>query len=221
MADSGYISSFQREVALAFFAMPESRGFLLVGGAALIAAGVVERVTDDLDFFAPRSRADVPATEAAFERVCDERGWLVQVVIDSAEFVRLVVTSGDDELAVDFGVDADPLLPPTTTFLGPSIPVEENAGRKTLALFGRWLPRDFVDVFALAELFGKQRLLELAAERDAGFDLGFFAQALDQVATIRPERFPIAPDRVAEVVAFFTGWAEEIRTQLLEPGTGE
>jgi hypothetical protein len=214
VADSSYISSFQREVARAFFAMPESRRFLLAGGAALIAAGVVERVTDDLDFFAPRSRADVPAAKVAFERVCDERGWAVQVVIDSAEFVRLVVTSGDEELAVDFGVDADPLLPPTTTFLGPSISVEENTGRKTLALFGRWLPRDFVDVYALAERYGKPRLLELAAERDAGFDLGFFAQALDQVTTIRPERFPIAPERVAEMLAFFTGWAAEIRAHL-------
>ncbi len=62
----------------------------------------------------------------------------MQAVTDSAEFVRLVVTSGDEELAVDFGVDADPLLPPTTTFLGPSIPVEENAGRKMLALFTGW-----------------------------------------------------------------------------------
>lgn len=45
--------------------------------------------------------------------------------------------------------------------------------------------------------------------------------ALDQVTTIRSERFPIAPERVAEMIAFFTGWAGEIRTQLLEPGAGE
>jgi len=216
VTDSTFITAFQREVAQAFFALPESRGFLLAGGGALIASGVIERETDDLDFFAPRARASVPAAKAAFLRLCGERGWNAQVVIDSPEFVRLVVTGGDDQLAVDFGVDADPLLPPTTTFLGPTIPVEENAGRKMLALFGRWLPRDFIDVFVLAGRFGKQRLLELAAERDAGFDLGFFAQALDQVTMINPERFPIAADRVSELIAFFTQWAAELRGQLSE-----
>lgn len=211
MESSPFITMFQREVAQAFFGLPESRGFLLAGGAALIASGVVERDTDDLDFFAPRRGTDVPATKTAFLDLCEQRGWSNEIAIDSHEFVRMVVAADGEKLAVDFGVDSDPLLPPTTTFLGPTISVEESAGRKTLALFGRWMPRDFVDVYALADRFTKEDLVRLAEDRDLGFDRGFFSQALDQVTTIKPERFAIAGERVPEMTSFFTEWAAELR----------
>ena len=210
---SNFISPFQREVADAFFALPASRGFLIAGGAALIAAGVVERATDDLDLFGTRSTSNVSAAKVELLTACEGNGWQVEVARDTDEFVRLVISSGADELAVDLGIDADPLLPSTVTFLGPTIGVEENAGRKTLALFGRWMPRDFVDVQALAARYGKERLIALAAERDSGFDLDFFASALEQVTRIRTERFPISPERLPALIAFFTNWATEIRSR--------
>ena len=42
---------FQLEVARMFFALPASRGFLLAGGAALLAQRLTARPTEDLDFF--------------------------------------------------------------------------------------------------------------------------------------------------------------------------
>lgn len=208
------ITAFQRRVAATFFALPESDGFLVAGGAALIAAEVVDRPTDDLDLFRSRSGADIPATKDAFIKAAIAHSWAVEVSIDTPEFVRLVITAEDEELAVDFGVDADPLLPPTVTFLGPTIDVEDNAGRKILALFGRWMPRDFVDVYALSKRYDKQRLIELAAERDAGFDLGFFSQALAQVTSIRPDRFPIPADDLPAMIAFHLEWAAELGTNV-------
>jgi hypothetical protein len=51
---------FQPEVARMFFALP-SRGFLLAGGAALLAQHLTGRPTEDLDFFtAPWSRPITP-----------------------------------------------------------------------------------------------------------------------------------------------------------------
>ncbi|MDR0626917.1 MAG: nucleotidyl transferase AbiEii/AbiGii toxin family protein [Bifidobacteriaceae bacterium] len=210
MTGSPRLSAFQHEVAHTFFALPQARGFLLAGGAALSAAGAVQRETDDLDFFAPRGSIEVSLTKDAFIAACQARGWTAEVVIDSVEFVRLIVSDGSNDLPVDMGVDSDRLLPPIVTVLGPTISVEENAGRKTLALFGRWMPRDFVDVYTLAGIFGKERLLTLAQERDYGFDVEFFAQALDQVTRINPERFPIAADHVPGLIEFFTTWAAEL-----------
>lgn len=47
------LSAFQSEVARLFFALPASQGFLLAGGAALLAQHLTARPTEDLDFFTP------------------------------------------------------------------------------------------------------------------------------------------------------------------------
>ena len=39
----------QREVVRLFFSMPDSDGFVLVGGAALVAPGLTDRPTEDVD----------------------------------------------------------------------------------------------------------------------------------------------------------------------------
>ena len=208
-----HITDFQETVARAFFEIPESRGFLLAGGAALIALGAVDRGTEDLDFFAARGEASVPGAKRAFVAACLGRGWTVEEIRENHEFTRLRVLRPGDRVEVDIGIDASLLLPPTVTFLGPTIGLEENAGRKTLALFGRYMPRDFVDVYSLARRFGKQRLLELAAERDLGFDLWVFAQALHEVGHIDPQEFPIAPEDRDTMIAFFNDWAEGLRAQ--------
>jgi hypothetical protein len=45
------LSAFQLELARLFFALPASQGFLLAGGAALLAQHLTARPTEDLDFF--------------------------------------------------------------------------------------------------------------------------------------------------------------------------
>lgn len=47
--------------------------------------------------------------------------------------------------------------------------IEELAADKLLALFDRAQARDFIDVAALVERFGLDRLCDLAKEKDAGF----------------------------------------------------
>ena len=63
MADDGQpgLPPFQLEVARMFFALPASRGFLLAGGAALLAQHLTARPTEDLDFFTAPERGHVPA----------------------------------------------------------------------------------------------------------------------------------------------------------------
>lgn len=62
--------------------------------------------------------------------------------------------------------------------VGPVLHPGELAADKVLALFGRAAARDLVDVSALASRYDPERLLQLAAEKDRGFDRGVFAQAL-------------------------------------------
>lgn len=69
------LTDFQLEVSRMFFELPASDVFLLAGGGALLANGLTERPTQDLDFF--RSSPDVVAARDAFEAAAAERGWRV------------------------------------------------------------------------------------------------------------------------------------------------
>jgi Nucleotidyl transferase AbiEii toxin, Type IV TA system len=61
------LPAFQLEVARMFFALPASKGFLLAGGAALLAQHLTARPTEDLDFFTAPERGHVPAARDALE----------------------------------------------------------------------------------------------------------------------------------------------------------
>ena len=183
---SEWISSAQIELAQAFFALPESAGFYLAGGAALIAAGIVDRKTEDLDIFT--ATADIRAAVDAFAAECQRRNWRLRVDPErhfdtyTRVFVASPGISDDDAIKIEFARDAAPLNTIRTTFLGPTIDVEDSAGQKMLALFGRAAPRDFVDVFALTARFSTSQLLQFAAERDAGFDSAVFADMVAMLA---------------------------------------
>ncbi len=69
------LTAFQMDVARLFFALPESRGFLLAGGAALVAQHLTTRPTEDLDFFTAPETGHVPAARDALEAASRERGW--------------------------------------------------------------------------------------------------------------------------------------------------
>jgi hypothetical protein len=159
------LTAFQVEVAQLFFTLPESAGFLLAGGAALLAQHLIRRPTHDLDFFTSQDRGEVGAARAAFEVAVSERGWKVRHIRETPTFVRLVV-SGAEDLVVDIALDAPPGRPPQISVAGPTFDPEELAGRKVIALFDRAEARDFADVYALSSRYDKALLLERAAEVD-------------------------------------------------------
>ncbi len=61
------LSAFQLEMAKMFFALPASEGFLLAGGAALLARHLTARPTEGLDFFTAPEQGHVPAARDAIE----------------------------------------------------------------------------------------------------------------------------------------------------------
>jgi hypothetical protein len=59
------LTEIQREVLRLFFGLPESAGFVLAGGAALIASGLSERPTQDVDLFTSDVRTGITDAAAA------------------------------------------------------------------------------------------------------------------------------------------------------------
>jgi predicted nucleotidyltransferase component of viral defense system len=166
------LSAFQQEVARMFFALPASKGFLLAGGAALLAQHLTARPTEDLDFFTAPERGRVPTARDALETEARRRGWATERIHDSDTFCRMVVRSADAGVLVDLAVNAPPDLPASVTSAGPTLAPEELAGHKLLALFDRAAARDFAGVYVLARLFGKAVLLARARRSTAASTSG-------------------------------------------------
>lgn len=88
---------------------------------------------------------------------------------------------------------------------------EELAADKTLTLFTRAEARDYVDVFFLARRFGKDRLCELAKEKDSGFDRGAFAEMLGAIDRLDRDEFEVDDATIDELRGFFASWRAELR----------
>jgi hypothetical protein len=172
------LTQFQILVARLFFDLPASDGFLLAGGAALLAQHLTVRPTQDLDFFTRPDAGDVQRARDEFVTAATGEGRTVEHVQDSETFCRLLV-HGSEDLLVDIALDSPPGRPPTASIAGPTFAPAELAGRKVIALFDRAAARDFVDVFMLSRRFSKAELLQLAAEVDTGFDRAVFADMID------------------------------------------
>ena len=204
------LTPLQLETLRLFFELPESKGFLLAGGAALVAQELTKRPTHDLDFFSAPGIASVPRAQEAVERAGTQRGWRVERIQDTDTFCRLQINGMDEVLIVDLAVDVAPRHGTITTDLGPSFTPEELAGRKTLALFDRAEARDFTDVYQLAQRFGRAELLARAAEIDQGFDPGVLATMMRTLSRFSDDELPVQDIDVVQLRAYFVDWAREL-----------
>lgn len=206
------LDDFQTEVATIALGLPSAGNLVLVGGAAMLAYGLVDRPTYDIDLFTAEQE-DVAAVAADLERALTTRGYSVQVQREHISFVALTVQKHDGRsLDVEIAYDAR-IRPPTRLHIGNVAHLEELAADKVLALFDRAEPWDLVDVDALASRFGLQRLMALAREKDGGFDQAMFARAL-RVAAGQPDaRFAaigVHHERLDELRREAVAWVTQI-----------
>lgn len=208
------LTEFQLEVARLFFSLPTSKGFLLAGGAALLAQHLTTRPTEDLDFFTAPEHGHVPAACDALEAAARERGWSTERIHDTETFCRLVIRSGTAEVLTDLAMNAPPDFPPSLTAAGPTLAPEELAGHKLLALYDRAAARDFADVYLLALRFGQDVLLARATQIDAGFDAEVLADMFATLDRFTDDEIPVPGGlSVSELRAFYTTWRSELMTR--------
>jgi hypothetical protein len=202
------LSPLQEDLLRLITALPEAQGFALAGGAALILRGTVDRLSEDLDLFGTDPNG-VALLALAIEAALRDSGMESKRTRDNDGFVRLAVTRGDERCEVDLGYDAR-LWPLQNSRLGPVIADEELAADKTLALFGRAVARDFVDVHALAGIHGEDRLVELAVAKDAGFSTTHFAEALRAFGRLDRAQFDVDDATFDEIRVWAAEWAKRI-----------
>lgn len=86
---------------------------------------------------------------------------------------------------------------------------DDLAADKVLALWGRARPRDYFDVAALLDRCGPDRLLDLAATKDAGFTIETFQIALRAIVRLTPADWAedgISPQDADRLRDIFNRW---------------
>jgi hypothetical protein len=191
-------------------------GLALAGGYAVSAHGIGARPSGDVDLFTSWQRRDeFPALIAAVTEALVSAGYAVSVVQQAETFARLSVT-GSDGVAEKIELSADPrAYDPVQLDIGPVLHADDAIANKVCALFGRALPRDFLDVDAAltSGRDSREQLLELAAASDGGFDRLMFAEALGALTQITDAAFAeylVPPDTIAKMRLRFAEWRQQL-----------
>jgi Nucleotidyl transferase AbiEii toxin, Type IV TA system len=124
-------------------------GFALAGGYAIQAHGFLDRLSADVDLFAPASvDSEFPTAVDAVIQEFDKDGLAVDVEIRNTSFARLSVASGSTRSKVEMGVDWRKNSP-VQLAIGPVLDADDAVANKVCALFGRAEVRDYIDVDAI------------------------------------------------------------------------
>ncbi|MGW7657878.1 nucleotidyl transferase AbiEii/AbiGii toxin family protein [Streptomyces asiaticus] len=198
-------------------ALAKDYGYALAGGYAVQAHHIVNRVSDDVDLFAPFERASHEMEQAA-ERITtayEAAGYTVEQVHLTPTYTRLNVTdpaSGTQskvELVAEFLHHT-----PVESDLGPVLHRDDVAAGKTSALFTRAEVRDAIDVAGLLKAgYTREQLMDLAAKNDAGFDRRMFADSLGRIQRYTDKQFAaydLTREEATAIRATFADWQQQL-----------
>jgi Nucleotidyl transferase AbiEii toxin, Type IV TA system len=214
------VDAFHERLAHVALRAASDLGFALAGGYAVQAHGFLTRPSEDVDLFTSAERTDFRDGVATIKSAYEQNGLTVRTDVCSDHFARLWVTdthsreSGKVELAADIRSKA-----PVTMSIGPVVHVDDVAGGKMEALFTRAEARDFIDIDAMviSGRFTRTKLQELAASRDAGFDLRVLADML-AVIDIYPDAefsgYGLHYEQIQQMRVRFADWRSELLQQL-------
>jgi len=212
------LTPLQQRIAEIVSGLPEARGFALAGAGGLLVRGLIDRQTRDLDYFTvPGEEEALRALRDALERALDRAALVHSRQRDLSTFVRVEVSDGDDRCEIDLAIDYR-ALPAEPSDYGPTLAVRELAANKVLALFDRAEARDFLDLVELTRHFELRGLMELAAEKDTGFDTAGFLEALASLQRFTSVDFGVSEAEYEGLRATVAIWRNELgRDQGREP----
>lgn len=187
-------SDLQTRVAEIALRVAGAHGFVLAGGKALQVHGLSSRPTEDVDLFT--NIFDIENFSLARQGIVEElreAGFSVETVRDVPGFARLSISdlrhSHNEVVEMDLGIDWRSDAEGIPLNVGAVLAQNDAVASKTIALFNRAYPRDFIDLFNIVSTgkYTVSDLLALAHERDPGFNVDAFKEALGVIAHLNYE----------------------------------
>lgn len=209
---------YQRDVTRLALTALAGGGFALAGSGAIREHGIIDRPTQDIDLFTSVTSAEAfAASTTRLAAAMREAGLVVVARRSAPQFANFSVTSPTGQtVEVDLGVDWR-AAEPVTLSIGPVLSLEDAVGSKVVAVYSRAEVRDYLDLDAIRESgrFTDGELLDLAADRDPGFEVEIFAGQLEQInrltSTLRVEEYGVGEQDLAKLKSRLSGWAGELR----------
>ena len=213
------IDELQRAVATIALRTAGRHGFALAGGNALIAHGIVDRPTDDVDLFSDQETAVAAAAEAVQDALRaagfkaerrDQAGGLEDIFYGMGEgLAEWIITAPGGQQTMLQMAYFDRTRGPVTMDVGPVLDLEDLAGSKVCALASRVEPRDYIDTAAALRRYRVDQLIGFARRLDPGLEDRDFADAgaqLDRMPDGVFARYGLTLADVARLRGQFAAW---------------
>lgn len=218
------LTPLQKESLNIFFSLPEANNFYLTGGTALAAFYLQHRLSEDLDIFTREERLIRYVGDQFIEKL-KEANFQVETVWRFLSFLELIIKRESQSVRVHLAIDS-PFRFEKTIRTDAGVEVDslvDIATNKLLALFGRFEPRDFIDVFFIV----KERHLDLdtliskSKEKDPGLDEYYLAIAFEKADEFPDsvKRMPVnmlKPLDMRELKSFFSEYAVQLLKKACE-----
>jgi hypothetical protein len=213
------LDELHREVAAIALRAARRHGFALGGGGALIAHGIIDRPTEDVDLFTDRDNgvtSAAGAVEAALRAAGfeaerqDKTAGLADIFYGMGDGLAewIVTAPGGRQMMLQMAYfDRD--RRPVAMDVGPVLDLADVVGSKVCALASRVEPRDYVDTAAALERYTVAQLIALAKQLDPGLSDRDFADAgrqLDRMPDGVFARYGLDPAAVATLRERFAAW---------------
>jgi len=213
------ISDLQREVATIALRAAARHGFALAGGNALIAHGVIDRPTDDVDLFSDQETGVAAAADVVEDALRDagfgierrDSGQdLADIFAGAGEgLAEWIITAPGGQQTMLQMAYFDRTRGPVTMEVGPVLDLDDLAGWKLVALLNRAEPRDYIDTAAALEHYTIGQLIGFARRLDPGLEDRDFADAGRRLDAM-PDRlfaiYQLSARDIAQLRDRFAGW---------------
>jgi len=190
----GLLTPIQKTFLGIFSDLPDQTQFYLTGGTALAEYYLGHRLSYDLDFFTGVENLVLPFSYQ-IETIFQKKELNLQVVRRFSSFAQFLFEKDGESLKIDLAFDSPYRLAPIVESPDGILINNYTDLRvdKLLAYFGRAEPRDAVDLYFILQGELLAPLLKQAAQKDPGFDLYWFAIALNRCETFPDEieRWPV------------------------------
>jgi hypothetical protein len=213
------VSEFHAAVAAIALRAAAPHGFALAGGNALIAHGIIERPTQDVDVFSDE-QGGVSAAADTVEAALRDAGFLAERREEADELADIfygmgeglaewiITAPGGEQMMLQMAY-FDRAREPVIMDVGPVLDLEDVVGGKVCALASRAEPRDYVDTAAALERYSIEEMIGFARRLDPGLtdrDFADAGQRLDQWGDGVFRHFGLGPQGVARLRKRFAAW---------------